>query len=244
MTRLADEKGFLVWSEIPLYWTISWDSSEVYQNAVQQLNEMITRDKNKASIILWSVANETPISEARTKFISSLIEVSRKQDPARLITAALQRDDKGQDIRLDDPLGQYLDVLGCNEYLGWYNGEYPRDFNRPWKSKYEKPLIMSEFGAGALQGYRGGPDVRWTEDFQARVYERQIEMLKKIPFLRGTSPWILKDFRSSRRPLPGIQDYFNRKGLVSEDGTKKQAFDVLQEFYLHKKTEAMNVSHN
>jgi beta-glucuronidase len=56
-------------------------------------------------------------------------------------------------------------------------------------------------------------------------------MLKRIPFLRGTSPWILMDFRSPRRTLPGIQDYFNRKGLISERGQKKEAFFVLQQFY-------------
>jgi len=56
-------------------------------------------------------------------------------------------------------------------------------------------------------------------------------MLRKIPFLRGTSPWILMDFRSPRRPLPGIQDYWNRKGLISNRGEKKKAFYVMQRWY-------------
>jgi beta-glucuronidase len=96
---------------------------------------------------------------------------------------------------------------------------------------YEKPLVMSEFGAGALQGFRGDSLTRWTEEYQASVYRHQVEMLKRIPFLRGTAPWILTDFRSPRRALPGIQDYWNRKGLISDRGLKKQAFHVLREFY-------------
>ena len=56
-------------------------------------------------------------------------------------------------------------------------------------------------------------------------------MLRKVPFLRGTSPWILMDFRSPRRPLAGIQDYWNRKGLISNRGEKKKAFFVMQQWY-------------
>jgi hypothetical protein len=71
----------------------------------------------------------------------------------------------------------------------------------------------------------------WTEEYQERLYEQQVAMLKRIDFLAGTSPWILKDFRSTRRALPGVQDYFNRKGLVSDKGERKKAFFVLQRWY-------------
>ena len=90
---------------------------------------------------------------------------------------------------------------------------------------------MSEFGAGALYGYHGDELTRWTEEFQESVYKNQVEFLKKIPFLRGTTPWILTDFRSPRRPLPGIQDWWNRKGLISDRGEKKKAFYVMQKYY-------------
>ena len=75
------------------------------------------------------------------------------------------------------------------------------------------------------------PLARWTEEYQANVYEQQIRMLRRIPFLAGMSPWLLMDFRSPRRLLPGIQDYHNRKGLISDRGQRKQAFYVLQRFY-------------
>ena len=228
MTRTADEMGILVWSEIPLYWTIQWENKEVYNNAVAMLEEMVGRDKNKASVILWSVANETPVSELRTEFLGKLADYTRELDPTRLVTAAMEKHTRGNNVEIADPLGEYLDVLGCNEYIGWYEGD---NFGKNWVTPYDKPLIMSELGGGALQGNHGGEMVRWTEEFQNRVYEGQIPMLKKISFLRGVAPWILRDFMSPRRPLPGIQDYYNRKGLISDRGIKKKAFYTLQEFY-------------
>jgi beta-glucuronidase len=94
-----------------------------------------------------------------------------------------------------------------------------------------KPLIVSEFGAGAKQGLHGAEDEVWTEEYQARVYHAQLRMLENAPTWRGLSPWILKDFRAPIRMLPGVQDHWNRKGLVSETGVRKLAFDVLRSAY-------------
>ena len=232
MTRLADVMGMMVWSEIPVYWTILWDNPETFENAKAQLSEMITRDRNKASVILWSVANETPVSEPRNKFLKGLIDHARALDPTRLLTAANERHYADAHTQVvDDPLGAYLDVLGCNEYVGWYDGPPEKADRLTWKVTLNKPLIISEFGGDALFGHRGDKKVRWTEEYQKDLYEHQIAMLRRIPSLRGMSPWILTDFRSPRRPLPGIQDFFNRKGLISNRGDRKQAFYVLQEFY-------------
>jgi beta-glucuronidase len=232
MLRLADRMGLMVWSEIPVYWTVHFDDPATYANAENQLVEMISRDKNRASVALWSVANETPIHEARTKFLTGLIRRTRSEDSTRLVTAALESryaDDVTKTI--DDPLGQELDVVGCNEYIGWYDGLPGKADTIRWEMTHQKPLIVSEFGGGALQGNHGDELTIFTEEYQRSVYEHQIAMLKRIPFLRGMSPWILMDFRSPRRLLPGIQDSFNRKGLLSERGQKKAAFRTLQEFY-------------
>ena len=234
MTRLADKMGLMVWSEIPVYWALEWENPKVYKNASTQLKDMITRDKNKASVIIWSVANETPVSKARNTFLRNLADQARAQDPTRLISAALLHGKVDGKMTINDPIGAYMDILACNEYTGWYGGMDPKLFNYKWKTKYNKPLIMSEFGAGALQGFHADPDTRWSEEFQTRVYKRQFLMLDSIPFLRGTSPWILKDFRSARRLLPDYQDFYNRKGLISEFGEKKQAFYLLQEYYKKK----------
>jgi beta-glucuronidase len=232
MVRLADKLGLMVWSEIPVYWTILWENPATFENAQTQLDEMIARDKNRAAVIIWSMANETPIGEARLSFLKKLVNRARALDSTRLISAALERhylDERTEMI--DDPLGEYLDVLGCNEYVGWYDGLPEKTDRLEWKTKYQKPLIMSEFGGDALYGKHGDPLTRWTEEYQEDLYQRTVKMLKRISFLRGTSPWILMDFRSPRRPLPGIQDFHNRKGLISDRGERKKAFYVMQKYY-------------
>jgi beta-glucuronidase len=231
MTRLADRMGILVWSEIPVYWAVQFDNPAVLAKAEHQLIEMIRRDRDKASIMLWSVANETPITPARIEFLKALIAKTRELDPARLVTAALLVRAEGMTKIIDDPLGESLDVIGFNEYIGWYEHK-PEDADKTvWKIAYDKPLIVSEFGGDAKYGLHGDPDTRWTEEYQANLYRHQLFMLKGIGQLRGMSPWVLMDFRSPRRPLPGIQDYFNRKGLISDQGEKKEAFYILQKAY-------------
>lgn len=232
MLRLADKLGILVWAEIPVYWTIDFTNQQTYAKAQQQLDELIARDHNRASVIIWSVGNETPISPPRTEFMSKLAATAHELDPTRLVSAALQPHGTGpNDREISDPLGQYLDVLGCNEYIGWYEGTADTADHTNWHVAYDKPLIMSEFGAGAVAGRHGATDERWTEEYQANVYTHQLQMLSRISNLRGMTPWILKDFRSPKRLLPDIQDYFNRKGLVSDKGEKKKAFFVLQDAY-------------
>jgi beta-glucuronidase len=245
MTRTADRLGLLVWSEIPTYWAIEFDNPVVLTKAKQQLHEEIARDRNKASIALWSIANETPNTPARTVFLTALAKEVRALDTERLVTAALLvRQDGPNHKAVDDKLGEALDVIGINEYIGWYEGKPDAADRTTWTIAYQKPVIVSEFGGGAKAGLhstlanspadsgsgKDGP-ARWTEEYQASIYTHTLPMLAKIPQVRGMSPWILMDFRSPYRQLPGIQNYFNRKGLISEQGQKKAAFFVLQKAY-------------
>ncbi len=231
MTREADKLGIMVWSEIPTYWSIDWKGAHALESAKQQLYENIRRDHNKASVILWSVSNETPKSEERLIFLKALIDEAHQQDPTRLVTSALLTHMDGKTGILDDPLGQYLDVLGSNEYIGWYGGKADTAPLYTWQNPYNKPLIMSEWGGGAKSGLHGEITGRFTEEMQAEIYKQQLIMLSKIPFLAGTTPWLLMDFRSPVRLLPNIQDYYNRKGVISNKGIKKKAFFVLQDYY-------------
>jgi len=231
MVRLADKIGLMVWEEIPVYWTVDFTSKETYKNAENQLVGMIIRDKNRCSTIIWSMANETPISEARNSFINNLNTKARTLDTTRLISAALLTKSDGLNSYVDDTIAENLDIVAFNEYLGWYGGNLEDAEKIQWTSKYNKPIVVSEFGGDAKQGLHGEKKERWTEEFQEYLYIQNLKMIEKIPNISGLSPWILVDFRSPRRMLPGIQDGYNRKGLISNEGNKKKAFFIVKDFY-------------
>ncbi|MBQ6049474.1 MAG: beta-glucuronidase [Bacteroidaceae bacterium] len=229
--REAERMGIMVWSEIPVYWTIAWKNFATYQNAEAQLHDMIARDHNRANVIIWSIANETPHSPERDQFLGRLATYARSQDSTRLISMAMEvTGASNYHNKLQDNMNKYVDVVSFNQYIGWY-----RDVNdapkMTWEIPYNKPVIISEFGGGARAGLHGEKNQRWTEEFQENLYRENTAMLDKIDGLAGTTPWILKDFRSPRRVLTGIQDYYNRKGLISDQGEKKLAFDVLKKWY-------------
>jgi beta-glucuronidase len=234
MLRAADRMGVLVWSENPVYWALQFDNPNVLAKASQQLDEEINTSRNHAAIIIWSMANETPNNEVRTQFISTLASRARELDSTRLISAALLVRGEGDTKIVDDPLGNALDVIGANEYIGWYEKKPETADVTKWRIDYQKPMIMTEFGGEAKSGLHGGDNDRWTEEYQANIYRHQLVMFNNIPQLRGLSAWLLMDFRSPNRPLAGFQDEFNRKGLISDQGQKKLAFYVLQKAYKEK----------
>jgi beta-glucuronidase len=231
IVKLADKMGMMVWEEIPVYWTVDFTNEKTLNNAKNQLSEAISRDKNRASIIIWSMANETPPSDVRNAFLKNLIDHSRSLDDTRLVSAALERHFKDGTNVVDDEIGNYLDIVAFNQYTGWYGGSLEEAPDAKWKIKFNKPVLISEFGGGALQGLHGTIKERWTEEYQEYLYQQNLKMIEKIPNIRGVSPWILADFRSPKRVLPNIQDGWNRKGLISNHGIKKKAFFTLQEFY-------------
>ncbi len=231
MERMADRQGVMIWSEIPIWQRISYEKPEVYAKAVAMLQEMIRRDRNKASVIMWSVSNETPNMPARTKFLTDLANEARHLDATRPITSALiGPHPKGNQMVQNDPLIDALDIVGQNEYVGWYEGK-PEDADAMVWTLPNKPILMSEFGAEAKFGVHGEKNQRWAEEQQVNVYEHQFAMINKIPQVRGLVPWVLMDFRSPTRNIPKLQDGYNRKGLFSEKGEKKQAFFLFQKTY-------------
>ena len=292
LARVADEMGFLLWEEIPVYWQIDWENEATLAIARDQMARLVQRDWNRASVIIWSVANETPDTDARLAFLRQLISDTRRMDNSRLVSAALlggsrpdfaliaarlaaravvspnvpEADKKifqgvldsagyfaptaedGYTLKINDPLGKYTDIIAYNEYFGWYYSVlFSRELGideaviRPLMldfmadlritSKYDKPIQISEFGAGAKYGRRSKTADMWSEDYQLAVYRAQLDMLSKSPQVQGISPWILKDFRAMLRPLAGVQDYYNRKGLLDENGRRKQAFYLMRQFY-------------
>lgn len=231
MTRLADEMGLLVWAEVPVYWTISWDKPDTFRNAQRQLTDLVVRDKNRASVIVWSIGNETPVGAPRNSFMGRLADTVRSLDDTRLVAAALEVHHKGKAVVIEDPLADKLDLASFNEYAGWYWSSTRDMLDYRFEIKADKPVVVTEFGADALAGYHADDETRWSEEYQDRLYQNQFRMLTAIPGLRGMTPWILADFRSPRRPHPYFQDFWNRKGLISDTGQKKKAFFTLKRFY-------------
>lgn len=231
MVRMADRMGMMVWEEIPVYWTIDFTNEITLQNARNQLTEAITRDRNRASIIIWSVANETPPSGERNRFLTNLADQARSLDNTRLVSAALEKHFSNGINIVDDEMGNHLDIVAFNQYTGWYGGSLEDAPDSKWDIRFNKPVVISEFGGGALQGLHGTIMERWTEEYQEYLYQQNLAMIEKIPNIRGTSPWILADFRSPKRLLPGIQDGWNRKGVISDNGIRKKAFYTLKKFY-------------
>ena len=292
LAKVADQLGLMLWEEVPVYWNIDWDNSNTLNIAKNQITRLVQRDQNRASVVVWSVANETPLSSSRMKFLKALLAEIEINDSSRLSTAALLSGSEEQfrslvlvlalqgsksqwvspkekaifqlildqanipidselsfSLSIDDPLGESVDLISYNEYFGWY---YVTFFTDQMKisegtlrklmfevmpdikisSSFDKPIHISEFGAGAKYGNH--TNKIWSEEYQAKLYKHQLEMLSNNPQIQGISPWVFKDFRAMLRPLPGIQDFYNRKGLIDESGNKKAAFKVLADFYENK----------
>lgn len=238
--RLADELGLLVWSEVPVYWQVAWSNPDTLARARTMVAENVLRDRNRAAIAIWSVANETPVTDARNAFLRTLVGDVRRLDDTRLVSAALLVErSKTADhpvMTLADPLAKDLDVLAINTYNGWYTTDRLADLQTSeWRVPLDKPLVFSEFGADARAGFHDPVNgQKFSEEFQADYYRYTLKMADTLPSLRGMSPWILKDFRSPRRQNPDFQQGWNRKGLISETGQRKAAFDVLAGYYQRK----------
>ena len=229
MARLADREGLLLWEEIPVYWAIRFTRKETYEDAENQLKELIVRDYNRASVIIWSVGNENADSDERLEFMKNLADCAHRMDDTRLVSAACLV--SYDEMAIADRLVEYLDIIGLNEYMGWYTPDFGLLIKLFENSNPAKPVVITEFGADAMPRHRGSIYDKGTEDCQAYVYERQIETLRKIGYIKGMAPWILYDFRCPRRTSL-IQGYYNRKGLLSPDKTyRKPAFYVLQKYY-------------
>ncbi|MCA3263083.1 MAG: glycoside hydrolase family 2 [Telmatospirillum sp.] len=226
VARMADEAGVLLWAEIPVYWAIDFANPDTYADAENQLLELVARDRNRASAILWGVGNENADTDARYRFMAALADAAKRADPTRLVSAAcLVNREK---FRIEDRLAAKLDVIGLNEYFGWYEPD-PNDLLRLLaNSDPGKPLLISETGADAVAGLHGAETLLFGEERQAAFYRNQLDILRQFPYVQGMAVWLLYDFRSERRQTR-FQRGWNRKGLVAEDKTtRKAAFAALR----------------
>jgi beta-glucuronidase len=229
VARIADEEGILLWAEIPVYWAIDFANPATFADAHNQLLELIARDRNRASVVIWGVGNENADTEARFAFMAGLARAARAADPTRLVSAACLINRR--DFSIADRLAAELDVIGLNEYFGWYEPDFSGLERLIANSDPGKPVIVSETGADALAGHRGAGRILFTEDWQAEFHRRQFNLVSRVPWMAGYAAWLLYDFRSERRQT-GFQRGFNRKGLIAADKTtRKAAFHALAEAF-------------
>ena len=236
IVRYAEEKGLLIWEEIPLWQGIDFSSADTYGKAEAYLSEMIARDRNRCAIGFWSISNETRPAPDRDAFLSRLLDFGRSLDSSRLFASAFDVAyyvPEADGFRMKDDFAGKLDVIGINKYMGWYTPWPKPAAELHWSVFPEKPLVISEFGCEALAGKTGDADVAgsWSEDYQAALYRDNLTMFGNIPNLAGVSPWVLFDFLSPYRQHPVNQSWFNRKGLLSDKGKKKKAWYIMREYY-------------
>jgi beta-glucuronidase len=228
-SKIADEMGILLWEEIPVYWAIAFDNPDTIRDGRNQMTELVKRDRNRASVIIWSVGNENADTDARLRFMTGLVDICRTLDPTRLVTAACLVNHA--ELRIVDRLADHLDIIGLNEYYGWYEEDFDELITLGRNSNPDKPVVISETGAdGVLLEHapRHGP---FSLEWMARVYRQQTEFLEKLDYVKGFTPWIMYDFRAERRQND-FQRGWNCKGALGRDKkTRKEAFYILQAFY-------------
>ncbi len=240
MVRAAERMGIMVWSELPVYQHITFSDSAVLGKIIGMQQEMVTRDKNRCAVIVWGLSNETyPGTPNRNAALIKSTGVCRNLDDTRLIVHVANTQGYTDNmLTVWDTIYNYSDLVAVNEYIGWYLPWQGQPGEMKWNNKFpDKPLFISEFGGESLWGNRSasskGTPV-WTEDYQKRIYEEQIQMLERAPALCGIAPWILFDYKSPVRMNQVFQKGYNRKGLLSENGNKKLAWYIINNYYKRK----------
>jgi beta-glucuronidase len=218
----------LLWEEIPVYWALDFGNAGTLANAKNQLQELILRDRNRASVLVWAVGNENPDTDERYTFMKTLIETVRELDPSRLVSAACLADIAKH--RLEDRLAKDVDIVGINEYYGWYYSGYDK-LEKLLSADFDRPVVVSEFGAEAVGGLHGDAAEPWTEEYQEEVYRNQLKVLLGGAKIAGLTPWLLYDFKTPRR-LNEHQKMYNLKGLADRTKSyKKKAYYLVQKKY-------------
>lgn len=220
---LCDEKGLVVWAEIPY---ISKHMPAGRENTVSQMKELIIQNYNHPSIVVWGLSNEITMNGSDADLVENhklLNDLAHEMDKTRLTAAAV--------VSMCDVHDKYLqipDVLSFNHYFGWYGGDTA--MNGPWFDKFHAefpniPVGMSEYGCEALGWHTSTPvQGDYTEEYQAYYHEELIKQLFTRPYLWATHVWNMFDFGADARNEGG-ENGQNHKGLVTFDRKyKKDAF--------------------
>ena len=221
---LCDERGMVVWAEIPY---ISRHLPNGRENTLQQMRELIVQNYNHPSIVVWGLSNEITMGGVADEELlenhHALNDLAHKLDPTRRTTQAVVTM-----CRMEEEYVHIPDVVSYNHYYGWYGGELYMngEFMDEFHKKYPKKAIgMSEYGCEALNWHSSEPvQGDYTEEYQAHYHEELIKQLFTRPFIWATHVWNMFDFAADARSEGG-EDGMNHKGLVTFDRKyKKDAF--------------------
>lgn len=237
----CDRLGLMVWTEIP-----AWQSSAaaltspaVWKHyAAPQLRQMILQHRNHPSVIIWSVANEIPSQEQDVAgYVEKAVDYVHKLDPTRLATFA--SDKRSHDVSMGNE-----DIISVNEYYGWYYGsvdEVGPMLDRMHAKYPERPILVSEYGAGSVADWDrrdavpGGKDFSYAHQAQfLGAHLKQIYAPSRRAYVAGGAIWVYNDFPDPHRyggDQPADAKFRNCKGLVTMWRVPKPAYVVVKNFF-------------
>ena len=221
---LCDEKGMVIWAEIPY---ITTHLPKGRENTITQMKELIHQNYNHPCIVTWGLSNEITANGAREKTLLEnhyeLNQLVHKLDPTRPTTMAVLTT-----CPKEEEIVHISDIVSYNHYFGWYGGNV--DMYGPWFDEFhkkypKKPIGISEYGCEALDWHTSEPvQGDYTEEYQAYYHEELIKMIDKRPYLWATHVWNMFDFAADAR-AEGGENGMNHKGLVTFDRKyKKDSF--------------------
>ena len=233
MMALADRLGFLVIDEIPAV-GLFFDEAGLDRRlhlCRQYLHELVARDKNHASVIMWSIANEPHSSPPAAKpFFRNLYDLCKSLDATRPVTLVSYRGVAEESF-------EFCDLMGLNRYYGWYAQSGQLDTGcanlaaelEAMHTKFKKPLILTEFGADTIPGHHAQPPEMFSEEYQADMLAQYLQVLRGQPYVVGEHVWNLCDFKTSQgvRRMGGM----NMKGVFTRDRRPKLAAHRLRELW-------------
>ena len=220
---LCDEKGLVIWAEIPY---ISKHMPDGRANTVSQMNELVIQNYNHPSIVVWGLSNEISIGGSDEDLLENhriLNDLCHKLDKTRLTTIAAV-----SMCKMDDPYLLIPDVVSYNHYFGWYGGD--TSMNGPWFDEFHKkhptiPIGCSEYGCEALNWHNSNPTQGdYSEEYQSYYHEELIKQFFPRKYLWATHVWNMFDFGADARSEGG-ENGQNHKGLITFDRKyKKDSF--------------------
>ncbi|XP_012273176.1 beta-glucuronidase isoform X2 [Orussus abietinus] len=230
---MADRQGFLIIDECPSVDTENF-SPDLLARHKDSLSELIRRDKNRPSVIMWSLANE-PRSQLRDAgdYFKQIAHHAKALDPTRPVTIAIS-----QQVN-DDKVGQYLDVISFNRYNAWYSNpgrldmitKQVQDEAKAWHRKYNKPVLMSEYGADTMPGLHELPEYVWSEEYQTKLMSQHFKAFDELRFqgfFIGEFIWNFADFRTAQTYTRVAG---NKKGVFTRDRQPKMAAHLVRKRY-------------